>query len=126
MFDEIFGSEDASAAPTSAIKNFKGKDKVQIDGGLAILDTPAHSLPPVKLLWRSMLLAAPPAPNNVVEGEGGVVGMEMDLDEVENGEEEDQKTTEPRYTEFSSASLADIFRARLKLGELCYRPLSIL
>ncbi|GAA5962206.1 hypothetical protein JCM3765_003897 [Sporobolomyces pararoseus] len=116
LFDEIFGSDDASAAPKAAIKSYKGKDKVKIDAGLSILDTPAHSLPPVKLLWRSMLLAAPPPPStNSVKDEAGVVGMEMDLDEVEK-EEAEQEPTETRYSDFSSASLADIFRARLKLA----------
>ncbi|GAA5904549.1 Nan1p [Sporobolomyces salmoneus] len=115
LFDEIFGSDDIAAPFKSTAINSKGKEKIKLDGGLEILETPAHSLPPVKLLWRSMLLAAPPPPQRTDETEGNVIGMEIEVDEPENVDG-DRTITETRYNEFSSTSLADIFRARLKLA----------
>jgi len=118
LFDEIFGTEDAVAAALGkGTKTFKGKEKVKLDGGLEILETPAHSLPPVKLLWRSMLLAAPP-PSAKPEEDLGVVGMEIEEDEGEKTKDEGD-TSGVKYTNFSSVSLTDIFKARLKLGESC-------
>jgi hypothetical protein len=117
LFDEIFGSDDAAlaSATKSRLKNLKGKEKVNLDAGLEILETPAHALPPVKLLWRSMLLAAPPPPKPSAQDEGAVVGMEI---ESGNGDAvgSDRPAREVRYNDFSPASLSDIFMARLKLG----------
>ncbi|GAA5841430.1 hypothetical protein JCM3766R1_004082 [Sporobolomyces carnicolor] len=114
LFDEIFGSEDIAAADQASGKSYKGKHKVKLDGGLEILDTPAHSLPPVKLLWRSMLLAAPPPVSQTAEDEGNVVAMEVEVDEADNAQDEG---TELRYNDFSPTSLADIFKARLALAK---------
>ncbi|GAA5885010.1 hypothetical protein JCM16303_006516 [Sporobolomyces ruberrimus] len=117
LFDEIFGSDDAAlaSATKSRLKNLKGKEKVNLDAGLEILETPAHALPPVKLLWRSMLLAAPPPPKPSAQDEGAVVGMEI---ESGNGDAvgSDRPAREVRYNDFSPASLSDIFMARLKLA----------
>ncbi|GAA6014453.1 hypothetical protein JCM11491_007059 [Sporobolomyces phaffii] len=115
LFDEIFGSQDVVGSTSATPKTLKGKDKVKVDGGLQILDTPAHSLPPVKLLWRSMLLAAPPRPDTEMEEGAGIVGMEIETEAKEDNEAT-QATSEPRYNDSSPASLADIFRARLKLA----------
>ncbi|GAA5944106.1 Nan1p [Sporobolomyces koalae] len=119
MFDEIFGEQDTTATITSnsATKSLKGKEKVKLEGGLEILDTPAHSLPPVKMLWRSMLLAAPPAPEPI-EDTNAVVGMEIEGgEEMGAGDEGNQlDMPEIRYNDVSPASIADIFKARLKLG----------
>lgn len=123
LFDEIFGTEDPLASALGkGTKTFKGKEKIKLDGGLEILETPAHSLPPVKLLWRSMLLAAPP-PSATAEENLGVVGMEIEEDAAEKTKEEGD-ASEVKYSNFSSVSLTDIFKARLKLGESPYATFS--
>ncbi|BGP24124.1 WD repeat domain 75 [Rhodotorula toruloides] len=61
LFDEIFGSEDLAASSE------KGKGKARAVEGAPVandsskspaailLETPAHSLPPVRLLWRDLI-----------------------------------------------------------------------
>ncbi|GAA6058274.1 hypothetical protein JCM3770_004336 [Rhodotorula araucariae] len=86
LFDEIFGT--AGDAPAGAAGKGKGKARaldpthmgegegagagagargvgtsVGVGAGAGILlETPAHVLPPVRLLWRELLRAAPPTP----------------------------------------------------------------
>jgi hypothetical protein len=70
LFDEIFGSDDSirkkaqkaaasrkqiTTAPSAAIADRKGKQTaVATDLGV-LIDTPAHTLPPARMLWREML-----------------------------------------------------------------------
>ncbi|GJN89438.1 hypothetical protein Rhopal_002424-T1 [Rhodotorula paludigena] len=67
LFDEIFGADDLAA--TSAAAKGKGKSRAvellassaagatALDGsvGSVLLETPAHTLPPVRLLWRELI-----------------------------------------------------------------------
>ncbi|GAA5845103.1 hypothetical protein JCM9279_005434 [Rhodotorula babjevae] len=88
LFDEIFGS--ASSAATSASRG-KGKGRAlagdgsaagaRIDvgalgkGAAVLLETPAHVLPPVRMLWRELLrVEQPAAAAPELESEGGEGG----------------------------------------------------
>ncbi|GAA6064464.1 hypothetical protein JCM10212_002127 [Sporobolomyces blumeae] len=140
LFDEIFGSSSdqvgstSNSAQTALASSSKGKGKGTVGRGgkgLEILETPAHSLPPVKLLWRSMLLASPPSTAASLPAKdddddaSGVAGMDIegggrqveDLVRDRGGDkvEHDRSVV---YSDQTPGSIASIFRARLTMEVL--------
>ncbi|SCZ99393.1 BZ3500_MvSof-1268-A1-R1_Chr7-2g09512 [Microbotryum saponariae] len=124
LFDEIYGKGDEARTTSRqalAGQNAK-KPTTSVDrlaASMSVLDAPAHSLPPVKLLWRTLL-----------GGFGSDASVEVDEEEGAhdapnaNGASEDADKPKPsskvrsdETTVFvpSPDSLADIFKAGMVL-----------
>ena len=118
LFDELFGAEEADRK--SAVKQARkvaAAPRASTSVSLEVLDTPAHSLPPVRLLWRTMLgdFAVPQAKEETAsKGKGGKAPRADEDVEMGDGEKAEQEEA----VEFSPspAALADIFKRRLVLG----------
>lgn len=87
LFDQIFGAAftTTSATPKAPIAP---RSNVLASGNLEVLDAPSHTLPPARLLWKSMLGSfAVSAPVGRVEPEEKVdtVMVNGDSKKVEEG-----------------------------------------
>lgn len=116
LFDEIFGAKE-----TAVVKKV---EEVQISEfnpksskALAVLDVPAHTLPPARLLWRSMLSGF--SIEKKVKKDGIANGKMLEAIEggdVEMVDEEKAPSSKVAFTN-SPDSLVEIFKARLSLGK---------
>ncbi|GAA5957100.1 hypothetical protein JCM21900_000793 [Sporobolomyces salmonicolor] len=115
LFDEIFGARTKDALVTKPEGTDKGKLTL---GGLELLDTPAHSLPPVRLLWREMLRGAPPPlpPSALAPTAAAAADQVAKAQRAANGAGEAGRVV---FGD-SPGTLEGIFRARLSLGTLFY------
>lgn len=108
LFDEIFGSESAPSRKIKVVKEVEGKGK----GREGVLDMPAHTLPPARLLWKSMYAAFSTSSSAVVVPA-----------EVKEGREENQMEVEVEESlggvvySREGVDLAEAFRKGLSLGE---------
>lgn len=126
LFDDIFGSEDLASAST------KSKGKARAVEGAApgvqdaskspaaiLLDTPAHSLPPVRLLWRELMgVGVAPAMHGAPAGEGekggvfGAADRAVDANQARVRGDDGADAFSPTPLD----ALSSIFGARLGLG----------
>lgn len=114
LFDEIFGSEsDATKVRKAEVQSSDSKGKSKLGEGLEVLEMPAHSLPPVRLLWRSMLGGFKVAPMEEVEKDKS---EKMDVEE-EGATVETKEASEVSFAPSEQDKLADIFRQRLVIGK---------
>lgn len=124
LFDELFGAEEADRKKAAAneARQVEAAPRASTSASLSVLDTPAHALPPVRLLWRTMLgdFAVPkPAAADAAKarrkgGKGPAAGEDVEMGEEEGGEGE-QEEEEVEYAP-APEGLAEIFRRRLVLG----------
>ena len=93
---------------------------------MEVLEMPAHSLPPVRMLWRSMLGGFKVARAEAeAEGVEKADGEKMDVEEADQGEgrkaEQEQRLKDQSHTVFAPSQqeeLANIFKERLVMCEL--------
>lgn len=109
LFEEIFGKV-AEVESASKVVIQVGEKKRTLGSGLEALDAPAHTLPPPRLLWRSMLgnFASVTTSKTVEKGrpEAEEEATKMDVD-----------SSEPVAEVYSSVSkLMDVFKARFSLS----------
>ncbi|BGP39444.1 NET1-associated nuclear protein 1 [Rhodotorula kratochvilovae] len=115
LFDEIFGSTDGSAkgkgkarAGDEAQEEEAGAKKAPVGGAAILLETPAHVLPPVRMLWRELLRAAPPAPVTVVEGAPMAV-----VEKEKVGAEKREKERTAAFSAVGADAMRGIFGRRV-------------
>lgn len=134
LFDEIFGADDLAA--TAAAAKGKGKSRAvelltssaagatALDGtvGSVLLETPAHTLPPVRLLWRELMCVPAPAEGGETTvgeagGEGDVTGGagagRTDVDATGVKVKAPQVETAGTFASLPAGTMAGIFGARL-------------
>lgn len=125
LFDEIFGSEDLAASSA------KGKGKARAVEGVPdakdsskspaaiLLETPAHSLPPVRLLWRELMAVGVASAAKGSEGErSGGIGPAEGVESAGQAQSR-ERGDGPAADAFSPTpveALSSIFGARLGLG----------
>ncbi|BGO91038.1 hypothetical protein NBRC10512_000167 [Rhodotorula toruloides] len=125
LFDEIFGSEDLAASSA------KGKGKARAVEGVPdakdsskspaaiLLETPAHSLPPVRLLWRELMAVGVASAAKGSEGErSGGIGPAEGAESAGQAQSR-ERGDGPAADAFSPTpveALSSIFGARLGLG----------
>ncbi|BGP15338.1 hypothetical protein JCM10213_006248 [Rhodosporidiobolus nylandii] len=125
LFDEIFGAEDVAATAAkkkaSAAKE-KGKAPARDEGaplprleGL-LLETPAHSLPPVRVLWRE-LMQLPPAvvPEAEAEAEAEEAKGGAARDAAPAGGKAPLAAATGSFASLKPEALAGIFARRLQV-----------
>lgn len=109
LFDDIFGTAAARptlpSLPAASIIAPKASTSA-----LAALEMPSHTLPPARLLWRSLFSGFALAPPKTVDVEEQVPAEEEDV-----VMEESVATRVLAYT-LSPDSLAGVFKARLSIG----------
>lgn len=111
LFDDIFGT--AAARPT--LPSLPTASSIALNpstSALAALEMPSHTLPPARLLWRSLFSGFASAPPKTADVEEDVPVEEEDV----VMEEESVAAPVLAYT-LSPDSLADVFKARLSMGE---------
>ncbi|GAA5909791.1 hypothetical protein JCM8208_005460 [Rhodotorula glutinis] len=140
LFDEIFGSASAAAAATAtATGSRKGKGRAQADDGAAagaridvgalgkgaavLLETPAHVLPPVRMLWRELLRVEqrPAVAELELEGEEGASAAAAAASATGAGASQQQHevvsaTTAPIFSSLGQETMRAIFSRRLAGG----------
>ncbi|GAA5892426.1 hypothetical protein JCM5296_003595 [Sporobolomyces johnsonii] len=124
LFDEIFGAAAAAEGTheglvgTGAGGRGKDKDKGKLAllGGLELLDTPAHALPPVRLLWREMLRGASPPATLAPTATAAAAEVEAAGSAAEALQRTSQEDAGGVVFGDSPGTLEGIFRARLSLA----------
>lgn len=84
-----------------------------------LLDTPAHSLPPVRLLWRELMgVGVAPAVHNAAAGEGGKAGASGAADGADDVDQARIRGHDgaDAFSPTPLDALSSIFGARLGLG----------
>lgn len=132
LFDEIFGTatsgdregdrfiENKVARPTQSSSSSSSK---VVAGGkkgdLEILNAPAHTLPPAKLLWREMLgtFARPTITGSLLAVEATAADADAVDEDIDMGIEKEEVTKGIRYGAVEKGSLDEIFK--LQLSSLC-------
>ncbi|GAA6044476.1 hypothetical protein JCM8097_000900 [Rhodosporidiobolus ruineniae] len=116
LFDEIFGTADlalkAAMAGKGKGKAVEGADQPKLDS--LLLETPAHSLPPVRLLWRELLAVAGRFEDDEAAKEEGSKGEKV----VASVEQEQPRLETPRSAAFAPVAaerMRGIFGKRLGL-----------
>ncbi|KAI5478145.1 hypothetical protein MNV49_005409 [Pseudohyphozyma bogoriensis] len=109
LFDEIFGSAEAAAKPI-VVEATPADVVTSLGKSLAVLDAPAHTLPPARLLWRNMLgsFASKRKGGEKVEVERG------EGDEAMEGVE-GEVVAEPEVVYSPVDSLAEVFKTRFSI-----------
>ncbi|ORY78917.1 WD40-repeat-containing domain protein [Leucosporidium creatinivorum] len=125
LFDEIFGGEEEKTPvlvrKANKAEEGKGKGKKlesQSANGL-LEETPAHVLPPVRLLWREMLGGYKVAPTtSSAEGEKMVVGAGEDeaAGNEQKEEEEAASASNVVFAPSQAEELSKVFGERLLLS----------
>ncbi|GAA5926086.1 hypothetical protein JCM3775_005198 [Rhodotorula graminis] len=146
LFDEIFGSASAAAAATSAgASRAKGKGRALLGDGSAaaagaridvgalgkgaavLLETPAHVLPPVRMLWRELLRVEQRPAAVELELEGGdngsraataaaATGAATSPPQQQKSEVLSATTTAPVFSSLGQETMRGIFSRRLAGG----------
>ncbi|GAA5906709.1 hypothetical protein JCM6882_003279 [Rhodosporidiobolus microsporus] len=128
LFDEIFGtSVDLAQDNKSVARAEKGKAPA-VEGDIGVLphlkglllDTPAHSLPPVRMLWRELLVVPRVRPEEQEAAEAGNVLSEASragrAAQVETKEAAQELASASAFAEVAPATLAGIFSRQIAAG----------
>lgn len=141
LFDEIFGSaEDGGQKTKKAVKpaavSTSGDRKGKSTLSALLSDTPAHSLPPTRFLWREMMgafqVSSSPASTGVSVDVSRHEKQKQDNDDRMAVDDEDEvdvaatSHTTPLQVDDSTTlfmpspadALSEIFRTRCSVGEL--------
>ena len=137
LFDEIFGS--ASSAATASSSRGKGKGRAAASGGAdeherldkgalgkgaaVLLETPAHVLPPVRMLWRELLRVEqrPAVALELDSGEGGSTAAAAAATASSSSAPAQQReiasaTAAPVFSSLGQETMRGIFSRRLAGG----------
>lgn len=120
LFDDIFGAEE-EATKVRTVKQestVDGKGKRPELAASLLEETPAHVLPPVRMLWREVLSGFKVSPTFSAAAEKMVVGEgEGDVKMAEQEEASDVV-----FAPSQAGELSKVFGERLLLCEFCSLP----
>lgn len=111
LFDQIFGVASTSTSSSAPPKALEKSSNVLKAGNLEVLDAPSHTLPPARLLWKSMLGSFA-----ISSGEKEVKEVERKEDTVMvNGEVEKGRGEARAVVVENNSLLEEILRQKLSI-----------